>query len=103
MENMTEEKAFNDVKELLVKNGIEFKEGIFERTITAKAGKIIQWFHFTKNSFSVASAVIIDKRRIETSTINKYYEKITGFCFVKGDLWIREKGLGYTILALKKD
>lgn len=100
---MNKEKAFNDVKELLTKNGIEFKEGVVERTILAKVGRIIQWFHFTENTISVASSVLIDGEEIETSRFSMAYMDIEEFCFIRGDLWIREKGFGYTILALKKD
>lgn len=100
---MNKEKAFNEVKELLTKNGIEFKEGVIERTILAKAGRIIQWFHFTELSISVASSVLIDGEEIETSRFCMEYKDIQEFCFIRGGLWIREKGFGHTILALKKD
>lgn len=97
---MDKDKAFNEVKELLVKNGIEFT--VDGDIITAKAGKIVQWFYFSKSSIVVVSSVIIGKKRIETSNIHKYYEDIEEFCSSTGGLWIREKGFGYTIIALKQ-
>lgn len=97
---MNKEKAFNDVKELLTKNGIEFEEGVFVRTTLAKVGRIIHWFHFTENTISVASSVLIDGEEIETSRFSMGYKDIQEFCFVDGDLWIRGKGVfGYTIIA----
>lgn len=102
---MNKEKAFIEVKELLVRNGIEFTVSKSDDadTITAKVGKIVQWFSFTRNTISVTSAVVIGKKVIEASSICKWYKDILFLCFIKGDLWIREKGFGYTILALKKD
>lgn len=97
---MNKEKGFNDVKELLTKNGIEFKEEVFERTILAKVGRIIQWFHFTELSISVASSVLIDGEEIETSRFSMEYKDIQEFFFIDGDLWIRGKGVfEYTIIA----
>lgn len=34
--------------------------------------------------------------------MDKKYEDIEGFCSSTGGLWIREKGFGYTIIALKQ-
>ena len=99
---MDKDKAFNEVKELLVKKGIEFTVSEDGDIITAKAGKIVQWFYFSKSSIVVVSSVIIGKKRIETSNIHKYYEDIEEFCSSTGGLWIREKGFGYTIIALKQ-
>ena len=96
---MNKEKAFNEVKELLVKNGIEFSEGVLIRTILAKVGRIIQWFFFTENKISVASSVLIDGEEIETSRFSMGYKDIQEFCF-DGDLWIRGKGVfEYTIIS----
>lgn len=99
---MNKEKAFIEVKALLTKNGIEFTVSDDGDTITAKVGKIVQWFSFTRNTISVTSAVVIGKKVIEASSICKWYKDILFLCFIKGDLWIREKGFGYTILALKQ-
>lgn len=97
---MNEEKGFNDVKELLTKNGIEFKEGVFVKTILAKVGRIIHWFHFSELSISVASSVLIGRDAIEISRISMGYEAIQEFCFIDGDLWIRGKEVfEYTIIA----
>lgn len=100
---MNKEKAFNEVKEILTKKGIEYTVSEEGDSITVKAGKIVQWFYFTEKSISVASSVIIDKKRVETSSTYKWYEDIEEFCFIGGDLWIREMGLGYTTITLKKD
>lgn len=97
---MDKNKAFNEVQELLTKNGIEYTVGKHADTITAKVGRIIQWFMFTDRTLAIASAITIGKKRIETSRSNKWYEDITGFSFIKGDLWIREKSFGYTIITL---
>ena len=99
---MNKEKAFIEVKELLTKNGIEFTVSEDGDTITAKAGKIVQWFHFTENTISVASSVLIDGEDIETSRFCRGYKDVEEFCF-DGDLWIRGKGMfEYTIIALKQ-
>lgn len=99
---MDKGKAFNDVKEILTKKGIEYTVDDNIDVIIAKAGKnVLQWFYFTKKSISVASSVIIGKKRFETSSTYKWYEDIEEFCFIGGDLWIREKSLGYTTITLK--
>mgnify|MGYP007112565796 CR=1 FL=1 len=98
---MDKDKAFNEVKELLTKNGIEFTVSEDGDTITVEAGRILQWFQFTEISIAVISSVIVDHKDIETSRIDTEYEDIEDFCLIKGDLWIREKGFGYTIITLK--
>ena len=101
---MNKEKAFNEVKGLLTKNGIEFTVSKSDDgdAITAKAGKVIQWFTFSDTSIAVISSVIAcNYDEIVTSHINMWYEDVREFSFIGGELWLWIKEFGFVVIAFE--
>ena len=94
--------AYNMVKKLLSENGVEFRADFPVEIIMAKAGRITQFFHFSEMSVAIISAVTVGKKDIETAHIDCWYEDITGFRFVDGQLWVDGKTLGYTVLNFRQ-
>ena len=94
--------AYDTVKRLLSENGIEFRADFPVEIVMAKAGRINQFFHFTEHSVAIISAVTVGKKDIETAHIDRWYEDITGFRFVDGQLWVDGKDLGYTVVNFRQ-
>lgn len=94
--------AYNTVKKLLSENGIEFRADFPVEFIKAKAGRISHFFNFTERSVSIISSVTVGKKDIETTSINRWNEDITGFRFVDGQLWVDGKDLGYTVVNFRQ-
>ena len=94
--------AFNSVKELLAKNGVEFKADFPIEMIMVKVGRISHFMHFTERSFAIISSVKVGKKDIETTHLDRWYEDIAGFRFLEGQLWIDDNTLGYIVLNCKQ-
>ena len=90
--------AYNTVKNLLSENGIAFISDYPIKIVIAKAGRIAQFFHFSEKSVAIISSVRVGKKDIDTTHIDIWYEDITGFRFIEGQLWVDLKGLGYTVM-----
>ena len=94
--------AYNTVKKLLSENGIEFSADYPIEIVMAKTGRINQFFHFSNCSVAIISTVTVGNKDIETTYIDRWYEDITGFRFVEGQLWIDGKDLGYTVVSFRQ-
>lgn len=94
--------AYNTVKKLLSENGVEFRADYPMELVMARAGRISHFFNFTERSVSIISSVTVGKKDIETTSLDFWYDDVTGFRFVDGQLWVDCKTLGYTVVNFKQ-
>lgn len=99
---MNKETAIKEVKDLLKKNEIEYKDDFPVDIVMVKVGRVNHFLHFTNNSITIISSVKVGNEDVQTTHINRWYEDIEGFVFRNNQLWINDNTLGYMTFAMKQ-
>lgn len=99
---MNKETAIKEVKDLLRKNGIEYKDDFAIDIIMVEVGRISHFLHFTEHSIAIISSVKVGKKDVQTTHIDRWYRDIDGFKFHDNVLWINGNTLGYMTFAMKQ-
>ena len=99
---MNKEAAIKEIKDLLRKNGIEYKDDFEIDIIMVKVGRISHFLHFTEKSIAIISSVKVGKQNVQTTHIDRWYRDIEGFYFIKNALWIKDFTLGYMTFEMKQ-